>query len=277
MVGLKWTARMFLCLALAGSVGGCASDLVAHADSLATSAKLQRVMVPTDRFLLTSYMRITDDTQPFNIYIEGDGVAWITKKQKSTNPTPAKAIGLALATRDPAENVIYIARPCQFTPLERDARCESAYWTSRRFSEDVVASIDQAITALAGQGHQVNLIGYSGGGAIAVLLAARRTDVVSLRTVAGNLDHEAFTRFHGVTPLKESLNPIDQARKLAYLPQIHFASQKDKIVPFEIAENFLAASEPTVCVTIRLVNDAAHEDGWVEQWPSLLTDIPVCE
>ena len=37
----------------------------------------------------------------------------------------------------------------------------------------------------------IHLIGYSGGGAIAVLTASRREDVLSVRTIAANLDHSA--------------------------------------------------------------------------------------
>jgi hypothetical protein len=44
---------------------------------------------------------------------------------------------------------------------------------------------------------------------VASLVAARRHDVVRLVTVAGNLDHLAWTTLHGVSPLTGSLNPAD--------------------------------------------------------------------
>ncbi|GAB2181920.1 hypothetical protein DLREEDagrD3_21430 [Denitratisoma sp. agr-D3] len=46
---------------------------------------------------------------------------------------------------------------------------------------------------------RLTLVGYSGGAA--ALLAARCSDVVRLVTIAGNLDHRAWTRYHHITTL----------------------------------------------------------------------------
>jgi hypothetical protein len=267
-----------LLFALLMIVGGCSQDLVAHADSLAQPAGMKRAQVKTNTFLLTAYSKVLDPSQPFTLYIEGDGFAWRTESEPSANPTPRKALALGLATRDPSSNVIYIARPCQFTPLELDTRCDVAFWTDKRFSEEVVASVNQAIDKLlAPFGHpRLNLVGYSGGAAVAVLVAARRDDVASLRTVAGNLDHEEFSRLNEVSPMKGSLNAIDQARKIASLPQIHFSGGKDDIISPALARRFLAASQPTECVRVINVPEASHENGWLERWPALLKELPLC-
>jgi poly(3-hydroxybutyrate) depolymerase len=115
----------------------------------------------------------------------------------------------------------------------------------------------------------LELIGYSGGGAVAALLAAERSDVISLRTVAGNLDHDAVNRYQGVDRMPESLNPIDIAEKLKLLPQMHFIGKKDKIVPAAIAEDF-ANRTGGICSGITYINGVTHEKGWAEHWPSLL-------
>ncbi len=269
---------LFFVLSAFVFLSGCASDRQAHADALAKTAGLSRAQIQTAPFLLTTYARVTDKTQPFNVYIEGDGMAWLSPYEPSLNPTPRKALGLHLASLDPAANVIYIARPCQFTPMKLDSSCREVYWTDRRFSEEVVASINQAVDQLAApaKSPNLNLIGYSGGGAIAVLIAARRNDVLSIRTVAGNLDHTAFNRQHKATPLLGSLNPIDYARSVDTIPQIHFSGQDDDVIPPSIAQRFYVASKPTNCMKLRVIADVSHERGWVDHWPELLKDQPSC-
>lgn len=94
-------------------------------------------------------------------------------------------MGLKLAALDASPNVVYLARPCQYvwSPL-----CSDIYWTDRRFAVEVVEAMSAAIDRLILPGQKLHLVGYSGSGAVAVLVAARRPDVVSLRTIAGNLD-----------------------------------------------------------------------------------------
>lgn len=260
------------------TLAGCAeADRVAHADALAAPAHMQRERIATQGFVLTAYSRITNPLAPINLYIEGDGLSWVTRSEPSLDPTPREATGLAMASVDPAPNVVYLARPCQYTPMELSPRCGIPYWTSKRFAADVVASMNDAVDHIVARvpGQKINLIGYSGGAAIAVLLAARRDDVASIRTVAGNLDDEYINRIHQVSSMPESLNPIDVAARVARLPQIHFASADDSVVPPEVARRFVKA-EGKSCAQIRLVSGLTHDGEWVRQWPSLLRAVPAC-
>lgn len=112
---------------------------------------------------------------------------------------------------------------------------------------------------------------------LAALLAERRDDILSLRTVAGNLDHEALNNYHHVSPLRDSLNPIDAATRLKNLPQIHFIGTKDKIVPGFIASNFVRAQGSDRCTRIVRVQ-AGHDKGWAQKWPHLLRQYtPACK
>ena len=226
--------------------------------------------VTTDFFTLTAFSRITNPDLPLHVYIEGDGRAWIDRNQVSTDPTPRKAIGLALAAADDWPNVVYIAHPCQFRDLSRE-QCSSSYWTNKRFSREVIVATGQALDYFVRQVNvkSLELIGYSGGGAIAVLLAAELNDVISLRTVAGNLDHDAVNQHHGVSQMPESLNPMDVAEKLKWLPQRHFVGTNDKIVPSFIAEKFIQKTG-SICSDVTYVKNASHEAGWVEQWSTLI-------
>ncbi|MCR6628923.1 MAG: hypothetical protein NVV74_02050 [Magnetospirillum sp.] len=107
-------------------------------------------------------------------------------------------------------------------------------------------------------------------------MAARRGDVVSLRTLAGNLDHEAVNRHHGVSPMPESLNPREIAPRLLGLPQQHFAGTEDRVVPPFIAEGFAQAVGDARCVTVIPVAGATHADGWEQAWRSSWAKRPTC-
>lgn len=109
-----------------------------------------------------------------------------------------------------------------------------------------------------------------------MLIAARRHDVVSLRTVAGNLDSEYVNRIHHVSAMPASLDPIDVAPQLRDLPQLHFSSDADAVVPPAVAERFVAATGPR-CARWHVVNGIAHDGDWARAWPALLRIDVRCE
>jgi hypothetical protein len=263
-----------LVLIAAAALGGCATfDRLGEADSIAKPANLTRAQVSTATFVLTTFSRRRDPQAPVTVYVEGDGLAWLSRSEVSPDPTPRNPVGLKLAALDPSENVLYVARPCQYTPMEIDRRCNELYWTDRRFAEEVVAAVNQAIDGhLRGGGRGVRLVGFSGGGAVAALVAARRTDVIDLRTVAGNLDHVTLNRHHGVTQQRGSLNAADVAQRLAQLPQLHLIGDKDGVVVPVVAESYLRRTGPTRCVEIRRIADATHESGWTDVWPRIVRE-----
>lgn len=270
------TSSMLLWILTPG-LTGCHSDPRHHADQLAQRGNLQHGTLWVAPFHLTTYVRITRVDRPLHIYIEGDGRAWRDRYRVSHDPTPRRAMGLALAVEDRAANVVYLARPCQFTVAEHVSVCQPEYWTGKRFAPDVVASMDAAISYYLRQtpGQPVVLTGYSGGGAIAVLLAARRKDIALLRTVAGNLDPIAVNRLHRVDPMPDSLNPADVASKVAAVPQLHFSGDSDRIVPSVIAHFFVAAVGR--CADVREVHDVDHEGDWPALWSALLLMRVPCE
>jgi len=275
---LIWAMRFAAALGAAGALAGCAGmDRNAHADALAASGRLQREQVRTDSFVLTAFVRLDRADKPLTIYLEGDGLAWLSITEPSLDPTPRLATGLALAAADPAPNVVYLARPCQFTPMALNPQCDIPYWTGKRFAPEVVASIAQAVAQFAARvpGQAINLVGYSGGAALAVMVAAQRTDVASIRTVAGNLDDEFINRLHGVSAMPQSENAIDFATRVAAIPQIHFSSANDTVVPPEVARRFATAAGGR-CVKVRVVADLSHDGDWSRVWPELLAAVPSC-
>lgn len=249
--------------------------------SCAPSAKLiaeQRGFIPQrvkgGQFALQTYQKITDPNLPYVIYIEGDGLAF-RRKRPSVNPTPIRATMLLLATMDSRPNVVYLARPCQYLLHENGSACNYHYWTDKRMSEDSVAAINEAINNIS-HGKSVDLIGFSGGGGLAVLIAARNSHVKSIVTIAGNLDHKSFNEYHKVTQMPASLNPIDYAQKVSTIPQLHLSGGNDKVVPPFIADGFVKAAHSS-CVHKEVVASAGHHEGWEQVWPALLNKKPVCK
>ncbi len=271
----KMTAILLICAFLAG----CAttSQVAERREQAERLIKVggfdQAVIVDAAPFKLTAFTRLTQPGQPIHVYIEGDGYAWVTRTRISPDPTPRKPIALELAAKDSAPNVVYLARPCQYTPRELNPACHEPYWTGMRFAEEVIRSMNLAVDQFVAEAKssEVHLIGYSGGGSVAVLIAARRQDVKSLRTVAGNLDPTGLNAYHDVSQLdKRSLDPLAVAVQLRAIPQYHFLGMEDKVVPALVTENFVAKTAPNPCVNAVKVKGVDHKNGWVEAWPTLL-------
>ena len=244
------------------------------ANEIAQPAGLQPESVVAGPFTLAAWVRNSHPGKPVAIYIEGDGLAWISSSEPSLDPTPLNPVGLRLVAVDKAPNVIYLARPCQYV---WSAACDETYWTDKRFADEVIQATSVAIDKLILPGQPVHLVGYSGGGAVAALVAARRSDVLSLRTVAGNLDHDALNRYHDVSLMPGSLNPRDVAARLAGLPQIHYIGDRDTVVPSRVSASYLQAMGSTRCAAFIHVSEASHTEGWMEFWRNAAGKLPACE
>ena len=218
------------------------------------------------------FCNFTNPGAPLTVYIEGDGAAWRSRRELSDDPSPRHPLVLSLAAMDPSENVAYLARPGQLS-ASGNPDCDSAYWSEKRFSQEVVNATNSVIDYLKvkSQSKEINIIGYSGGAFIAVLVAAKRNDVSSLRTIAGNLDPEAVNRYHKVSPLETTPDPKDFIAKIAYIPQRHFVSASDNIIPVSITESFIEKIGDQRHKSITIVEGTSHTAGWQKAWPSLIT------
>jgi hypothetical protein len=202
------------------------------------------------------------------VYIEGDGAEWQGKYQPPADPTPENALTLRLALRDPDARVAYLGRPCQY--LERDAlgRCPPILWLNGRYGEHAVTMMSAAVDLLllAARVQRVRLVGYSGGGVLAALLAARRADVTCLVTVASPLDTDAWTAAIDVSPLSASLNPLAQAPALKHIAQTHIAATDDPVVPVRTLSRF---AEALPDARVEVIDAFDHDCCWVYAWERL--------
>jgi len=265
-----------LCL----TVSGCAShNPEATAEKISKLGRLQAAEIKGGKFVLRVYYRFDSPGKPLRIYLEGDGRAWLSRSRASRNPSPKNPVALKLAAQDVGENVMYIARPCQYVFFSKNPKCKYPYWTHKRFAPEIIDSVSAVIDIgkKRARANQLEIIGFSGGGAVAILTAARRSDVASIRTLAGNLDHKAWTRHHQIDPLNGSLNAADVAEKVAHIPQTHYVGSRDEIIGSYVAESFRSKTLKDTCIKVQVISGVSHTKGWEQVWPDLLrTPVPDC-
>lgn len=232
----------------------------------------QRLNLDARRFVLAAFVPPQlKQTDTLTIYLEGDGLAWIDGSSPSFDPTPLEPLALRLALRDSAGGVAYLARPCQYVTGAERRGCETRFWTSHRFSSDVVSATNLAVDQLKARfgAQRLVLVGYSGGGAVAALVAAERRDVARLVTIAGNLDHRAWTSEHGLSPLSGSHNAADAWQGLTGIAQTHYVGGKDLNVGESVARAYAARFPFDKRPTIIVVPEFDHHCCWEARWPAL--------
>lgn len=268
-------ARVLGSLAVWAALGGCSVQPwlspQEKAESIAKAAGFELKKVASSPFLLTTFQTanpLGNDT--LTVYIEGDGAPWISPTHPPRDPTPLNPVSLILASRDQRHPILYIARPCQYLNETELASCYYKNWTTGRFSPEAIEAADNVVSAVtASTGvRRVRLVGFSGGGVVAALVAARRQDVDSLVTVAAPLDVAAWSAFHKIDPLRDSLNPMDFIRELSQIRQVHWVGEKDTIVPPAYAK---AVQTKMPFAKYIIVPGYTHQCCWIENWPELIS------
>ena len=245
------------------------------ARELAGAAGWRQQPLITRHFELLSYVPSTPRAkrQVLTIYIEGDGKAWLSSSRISPDPTPHHPLALKLALRHPSDQAVaYLARPCQYGGRAARPPCQPEYWSRKRFAPEVIEANHDAVDELKRRigAQQIVLIGYSGGGTVAALLAAQRQDVAELITVAGNLDHRVSSKHHFVSPLDGSLNPADTWRALRDIPQRHLVGEDDHVIPPLVARAYQRRFPKGQRPSVRIIAEFNHHCCWHEHWPALL-------
>lgn len=267
-------ASVALGAAAALLLGACTVSGRQHqGPAIAETAGWSWTRQPAGPFTVASATRPGVRGEVLVVYIEGDGLAYARPGEPALDPTPSDPIALRLATTHPGPGpVAYLARPCQFDGESPPASpCRTAYWTGARLAPEIVAGMSSAIDRLkaASGASRVVLAGYSGGGALAALLAERRDDVAGLLTVAANLDLAAWTAELKLAPLAGSLDPATGAASLSRLPQVHFYGDGDKVVPAQVGRAFLARMPSATAATLVVVPGQDHGCCWAASWPAL--------
>jgi pimeloyl-ACP methyl ester carboxylesterase len=207
-----------------------------------------------------------------HIYLGGDGSPWIRGRWISQDPTPRRPVALELMALDPA-TAVYLGRPCYHgLGAPQTSACDERLWTSHRYSDEVIASLHGAIDYLVDlhNASGIVLIGYSGGGVLALSLAQERRDVQALVTIAANLHVPAWTAHHGYVPL-QGRNPAEGPGLSRDVYQLHLAGDRDRSVPLEITRLGLQ-HQPGA--KFEVLPDFDHHCCWASIWPAVLERLP---
>lgn len=263
----------FWLLALALLLTACASSRRAEGPNLARAAGWHWEILPAGMFDLAVATAPRSGGETLVVYLEGDGFAYVRPSQPSGDPTPTDPVALRMALADPTQApTAWVARPCQYTLPDQGRNCATPYWTNHRYAPEVVDSVGTTLDQLKRRNgaSRLVLIGYSGGGAIAAILAARRNDVAKLVTVAANLDVATWTERQGLSPLRGSLDPArDAAPMLGNVDQLHFAGADDRTVGPDVVRSFMRRLPPGSPARLVEVPRYSHSCCWAQDWASL--------
>lgn len=207
-------------------------------------------------------------TRTLLVYFGGDGTPFLDRHRIAADPTPRRPLTLELMARGPRPAVL-LGRPCYHA---HGSACDPVLWTTARYSEAVVASLAAAVQRLAAEhrSRRLVLVGYSGGGALALLVAERVTAVDAVITLAANLDTDAWTSLHGYSPLSESLNPARIAGGRTDLDHLHVTGDADANVPPALHDALRERLPAAAFVTMAGFD---HRCCWTSAWPGLAAEL----
>lgn len=259
--------RLTFHAALAALVlGGCASP-AQRIEQRARAAGLEIMHVTSGAFPSVVYLKRAAPAEadaPLTVFLESDGLPWRDGRRPSADPTTRQPLAFEMLLRSPAP-AAYVTRPC-YHGLRPD-KCNVNHWTGARYSAEVVESM--AATVREARRHsgasRVAFVGYSGGGALAVLIAERIETTASVVTIAANLDIDAWTEHHGYLPLSGSLNPAMSDRPHPW-PELHLQGANDTVVPAATTGRYFARHPRA---QQRIVGGFDHVCCWVQEWPRL--------
>jgi pimeloyl-ACP methyl ester carboxylesterase len=240
---------------------GCASTV--DLTSASRGSHLRPEVLHTAPFPIQALVPTGTAYATLRVYIEGDGHAWATRTQPSTDPTPRKSMMAIFAAEDSVP-AVYLARPCQFVMVNG---CSPALWTSDRFGRSAVDAMSSALNNLKAryQTQTFELVGYSGGAAIALILAGERNDIRQVRTIAGNLDPNTWAQMKHLTPLSGSISPLAYPARLAIIPQQHLIGEDDQVIPAGVLQAYQQQLKP-ICTETVVVPGATHDNGYAGAW-----------
>ena len=245
---------------------GCASP-AQNMDQHAAHLGYDRQLVSGTEFQHVVYFKqgLAPVGSILHVYIDGDGTPWLGRKNASSDPTPHVTLMLHLMSQDPVSSV-YLGRPC-YLGLSASNSCSQRLWTSARYAKTVVESMTTALNNISREYSGLVLIGYSGGGTLAMLMAENLPKAEAVITVAANLDTERWTAMHHQPALSESLNPAKRDALPSTISQFHFAGAQDQNVPPQLIQQAIAQqSQPS----FKVYEGQDHSCCWGEVWSDIL-------
>lgn len=261
--------RASKCAVPALIVCGCVPTHHAFERSAANSS-LERSEIQGRGFSHALYLNSafkSDSDMPVHVYLTGDGRPYVRAGLAAGDPTPRHPVVPKLLALDPDPGMI-LGRPCYHGYADTPP-CSKHLWTHARYSQEIVASMADALTRTLPPGREIMLIGFSGGGTLAMLLARRVPGTVAVATLAGNLDIDAWTDTRDYAPLRESMNPAALAPLPTGVIQLHYAGARDELVPPTLLKRAVKRTGGELFI----LRDTTHNRGWERHWPAILEEL----
>ena len=236
--------RKFSVLLMALTLCGCATP--------PQSDLFEAKQIETEHFSIAVWEKKNiQKGQHLRIYFEGDG-----------NPNPLHKVAFDLAVADQNSNVIYVARPCQWTDEKICAQKPEIY-KEFRFHPEVMQEMKE-LTEYLVRKHRasaVDFVGYDGGAVIALNMATQ-IPTNKVITVAGITDINAYNTYHDLPQMteEEAENPADNLSALAMVPQVHYVGKNDDITPQRLVERFVGRMQSPRSAVVKVVPGTGHTD-----------------
>lgn len=261
--------RLLVSVFVALLLAGCGTP-AERVDRLADRLGLVRETQAGQPFQHVVYRNRIRGGDVLHVYLGGDGRPWARVDRIADDPDSPRSVMLDLMALDTRPS-LYLGRPC-YHGLAKSPRCTPWHWTMGRYSSAVVDSMASVLRERLDSGgykHLV-LIGHSGGGTLAMLLAARFIETDTLVTLAANLDIDAWADLHGYSPLAGSLNPAGQAPLTPAIRQFHLAAGRDRQVPAGLIAQAVSQWPNARFI---LFDGFDHACCWRRIWPAMLACI----
>ena len=261
--------ELIICLFLSSLLSACVSSPSKQFLYKAQQLGFSESSIETPQFDLKAYYNSSfkpQQNQKLNLYLEGDGQPFFQGQYINADPTSRKGLMLELMSLDQAPAIL-IGRPC-YHQAGIARNCDNKWWTSHRYNEAVVSSMVSAIRQFTAQTNsRLTLIGFSGGGALAMLIATELNNVDKIITINANLDTDKWVQQHNYTPLTGSLNPIKVLDSLATIPQYHLVGANDTQVDASV---WLDKVQSYKHSEVRFFQSFSHQCCWADVWSEII-------
>ena len=215
-----------------------------------SSSQFEAKQIETGHFSLAVWEKNTiQKGQPLHIYFEGDG-----------DPNPSHKVAFDFAQQDPASNVVYVARPCQWVD-DKICSQKPQIYKEARFHPEIMKEM-QELTEYLIRKHQassVTLIGYDGGAVVALNMASH-IPTNKIISIAGITDILAYNTYHDLPEVEpdEIENPADSLALLETIPQVHYVGKEDTVTPRRLVERFVARMRNPKSAVVKVVPGTDH-------------------
>lgn len=254
-------------------LGGCVSSPSFQFDEFANAHGFDRLIREGRGF---SHLLLTAgwdrrQLKRLHVYLDGDGTPWLGPGRPAGDPTPHNPLVLRLAALDP-NPILYLGRPC-YAGFSASPECHPWYWTHGRYSRSVVDSLSDVLRRVIREKsvEEVVLIGFSGGGTLAMLMADQIPQVRTVVTLAANLDILRWATLHGYSQLAGSLNPADLPALPPRIEQWHWVGELDRNVPPGLVKDGLARQH--LGIRVRVLPGVDHRCCWEGRWLEMLREM----